>query len=810
VSTDTAGKVDAARLARDAYLYIRQSSLAQVTHNTESTLRQYDLRGRATALGWPAERIHVIDVDQGHSGASAADREGFKHLVAEVSLGRAGIVLGLECSRLARNNADWHRLLEICAYNDTLICDEDGLYDPTTFNDRLVLGMKGQISEAELHFLRARMQGGLLAKARRGELRTRLPIGLVHDHADNVTLDPDAGVRGAVALLLDTFTATGSARAVVKAFTAAGLRFPGRHLVGPHAGELYWKPMDHSEVLAVLHNPAYAGAYVYGRRKHTVDLDGHHHSRTKPQAERTVLITEHHPGYLTWAQFEHNQGVLAANAAARGDQRTKGPAREGPALLQGLAICGRCGRRMSVGYHRRAALNVPDYHCQRESIANAVAACQAINGAGIDAVVADLVLAALTPLALEVALSVSDELVHHHEHNDALRAGHVQRAEHTADQARRRYLAVDPSNRMVADTLEADWNNALRELTAIRDDYQRAHTDTGNILDNQQRQRIRALAEDFPTIWNDPATPIRERKRLIRLLVTDVTLTRHPQSITAHVRLTGGQNHTLTIDRPHTAAEQHTTDPATIELIDELLDDHPNDEIVAILHQRGITGGWGKAFNTPSLTTLTHAYALTSHGDRLIASGMLTTNQIATELAVTTTTIRKWYRRGQLTGLRVNGRRECVYHPGQHRPEPDQMAAARRPKEIANLITSTQLAVRLAVTSETILRWHQLGLITPATRHRGRDLYYPDQSRPSPAEITATRRPPGTLKAITGGQLAAKLNVTRSTIYKWYRLGLIDDVGTDTTSRHLYDPDQPRPTPYQITAARARARTATT
>jgi hypothetical protein len=363
---------------------------------------------------------------------------------------------------------------------------------------------------------------------------------------------------------------------------------------------------------------------------------------------------------------------------------------------------------------------------------------------------------------------------------------------------------------MVADTLEADWNNALRELTAIRDDYQRAAADTGDILDDQQRRRIRALAGDFPTIWNDPATPIRERKRLIRLLVTDVTLTRHPQSITAHVRLSGGQNHTLTIDRPHTAAEQHTTDPATIELIDELLHDHPNDQILAILHQRGITGRWGKAFNTPSLTTLTHAYALTSHRERLIASGMLTSNQIAADLAVTTATIRRWYLRGQLTGRAVNGRRERVYHPGQHRPEPDQMAAAQRPKEIANLITSTQLAVRLAVGSETILRWQQLALITPATCHRGRDLYYPDQSRPSPAEITATRRPPGAGKAITGGQLAAKLAVTRSTIYKWYRLGLIDDVGTDTTGRHLYDPEQKRPTPSQITAARARARTATT
>ena len=233
MSSDTSGKVTTARLGRDAYLYVRQSTLYQVANNTESTARQYDLRGRAVALGWPADRIHVIDIDQGHSGASSADREGFQHLVAEVSLGRAGIILGLECSRLARNNADWHRLLQICAHSDTLILDEDGLYDPTSFNDRLLLGMKGQMSEAELHFLRSRLRGGILAKARRGELRLQLPIGLAHDSSGETILDPDGGVRQAVSLLFDTFTATGSAFAVVKAFRKAQLTFPARHRGGP-------------------------------------------------------------------------------------------------------------------------------------------------------------------------------------------------------------------------------------------------------------------------------------------------------------------------------------------------------------------------------------------------------------------------------------------------------------------------------------------------------------------------------------------------------------------------------------------------
>jgi DNA invertase Pin-like site-specific DNA recombinase len=272
----------------------------------------------------------VIDVDQGHSGASAADREGFQHLVAEVSMGHAGIVLGLECSRLARNSADWHKLLQICAHNDTLILDEDGLYDPTSFNDRLLLGMTGQISEAELHFLRARMHGGLLAKARRGELQTRLPVGLVHDPAGNVILDPDTGVRRAIGLLFDTFTATGSARAVVKAFHDQQLTFPGRHLAGPHHGELYWRPLRHDDVLHILHNPRYTGAYAYRRRKHITDLDGRHRTVTKPIEQWTVLIPDHHPGYLCWQQYERNLAVLAATAASRGEDVEPGPPAKAP------------------------------------------------------------------------------------------------------------------------------------------------------------------------------------------------------------------------------------------------------------------------------------------------------------------------------------------------------------------------------------------------------------------------------------------------------------------------------------------------
>ena len=600
-----ASKVTADHLRREAYLYVRQSTLYQVANNTESGRRQYDLRGRAVALGWPAEKVIVIDVDQGQSGASAADREGFQRLVAEVSLGRAGIVLGLECSRLARNNADWHALLRLCAFNNTLICDEDGLYDPATINDRLLLGLKGTMSEAELHFIRARLQGGLLAKAARGELAVRLPTGLVYDAAGNVVLDPDSGVRGAITHLFNTFAATGSASATVKAFAAEALTFPARHLTGPHAGELYWAPLRHDHVLFVLHNPRYAGAYSYGRRRQVTDAAGHHRTLTKARQDWTTLIPDAHPGYINWDQYETNQATLSANATAHGQDRKAGPPREGPALLQGLLICGKCGRRMSVGYHRRCdGTLVPDYTCQREGIATGTPACQSTCGSGIDATVAQLVLASLTPLAVQTALTVSTELAARATEADQIRATSVQRAQHAAHAARRRYLAVDPSNRLVADTLEADWNHKLRELTDAQDDYQRASQRDAATLNEQQQQRIRALTDDLPALWHDPATPMRQRKRLIRLLVTDITLIRTSEHITAHVRLPGGQQHTLTVPRPRTAAELHTTPAATLALIDQLMAEHTFDEAVTVLHEQNILTGWGKPYNVASLTAL--------------------------------------------------------------------------------------------------------------------------------------------------------------------------------------------------------------
>jgi DNA invertase Pin-like site-specific DNA recombinase len=668
--TDNASvKVSADHLRRDAYLYVRQSSLYQVANNTESSRRQYDLRGRAVALGWPADRVVVIDVDQGQSGASAADRAGFQALVADVSLGKAGIVLGLECSRLARNNADWQRLLELCAFTNTLICDEDGLYDPTAINDRLLLGIKGTISEAELHLIRARLQGGILAKARRGELALRLPIGLVYDPTGAVVLDPDVGVRESISHLFATFEATGSALAVVKAFAAEGLRFPGRHLTGPHAGELYWVPLRHQHVLFTLHNPRYAGAYFYGRRRQFRDLEGRHRHIRKPREDWTVFIPGAHPGYISMETFEANQARLAANAAAHGEDRRAGPAREGPALLQGLVVCGRCGRRMTVNYHRRCnASLVPDYSCQTEGIERATRPCMNVCGSGIDAAVAELVLAELSPLAVEAALSVAAELTNRAADADRIRAQGVERARYAADAARRRYLAVDAANRLVADALEADWNQKLRELAEAQDEYDRAKDQGAAPLGEDQCVKILALVTDLPALWADPATPMRERKRLIRLLVTDVTLAKDNDHITAQVRLTGGATRTVVVDRPLRAWEAHTTPAATVALIDELLEDHTFDEAVKVLNERGLTGGWGKPFSVTSLTQLCHLRGIQSLRARLQAQGMLTADQMAVQFGVTRATIKRWQARGYITSRRIDGRREHLYHPGQSRP----------------------------------------------------------------------------------------------------------------------------------------------
>jgi DNA invertase Pin-like site-specific DNA recombinase len=665
-ATATVSKVTVEHLARTAYLYVRQSTLRQVQVNTESAQRQYALRQRAIALGWPVEQIVVIDTDQGQSGASAADREGFQRLVADVGLGKAGIVLGLEVSRLARNNADWHRLLEISALAGTLICDEDGLYDPADFNDRLLLGLKGTMSEAELHFIRARLQGGILSKARRGELPMPLPVGLVTDPAGKVVLDPDRAVQDAVGHLFATFARTGSARAVVYAFNRDGLLFPSRIRKGPRKGELAWNEMTHWRALLTLHNPRYAGAFAYGQRRTRKTPDGRTSTRQLPREQWITLIPDAHPGYLTWEQFEHNQKLLAANAYAHASDRTAGPAREGPALLQGLAICGRCGRRMTIRYHQRRGTLVPDYRCANENIQRTGPVCQQLPGHGIDSAIEQLLLETVTPLALEVALTVQAELETRADQADQLRRSHVQRARQHAELARRRYLAVDPDNRLVADTLEADYNDALRALQAAQDQYDRQAAAANAALDEHRQAQIRQLATDFPKLWSDPATPARERKRITRLLIEDVTINKTDQ-IHLHVRFRGGQTTSLTTPIPPNAWQARQTDPDTLAMLDRLLDNHTDAETAAELNAADRLTGTGTPFTRHIVVHIRRAHDLPSHHDRLRTRGLLTTAEIAERLTAHPTTIKRWLAAGLLTSHKANDKNQQLFDP----PDPD-------------------------------------------------------------------------------------------------------------------------------------------
>ena len=683
-------KVTADHLRRNAYLYVRQSSLRQVLHNTESTQRQYDLRGRAIRLGWTAEQIVVIDTDQGQSGASAADRDGFQRLVAEVSMGRAGVVLGLEVSRLARNNADWHRLLEICALSRTLILDEDGLYDPGNFNDRLLLGLKGAMSEAELHMLKARLIGGQLSKARRGELVMSLPVGLLHTSTGKVVLDPDTAVQQAIRHLFATFTATGSAIATVKAFRQQQLKFPRRVAAGERKGELVWAALEHSQALRVLHNPRYAGAFCYGRHGHGRTPAGKPTTRLLPRDEWTVLINDAHPGYITWDQYETHQQRLSELAAARGTDRLASPPREGPALLQGLAICGICGRRMTVRYHTRRDTQFPDYVCQYEGIRTATPICQNIPGAGIDTAVGALLMQKLTPLALESALAVAEELTTRADDADRLRQATVQRARYHTDLARRRYLAVDPTNRLVADSLEADWNNALRELADATDEYERAKASAAGPLTAQQQARITALAADIPALWTNPDTPQRERKRMARLLLQDVTISRGDH-ITVHIRLKGGQDHSLKLPLPLASWQLRKTPDDVVAAIDGLTEQHTDSQIAAILEQRGFTSGTGQPLHARIIRQIRDAYQLRSHTQRLRDAGLLTLNEIARQLDINPRTVKSWRNAGLLTGHFANDKGEYLYElPSPDLPRPRIGRPPRQPHPTAARIPPTE------------------------------------------------------------------------------------------------------------------------
>lgn len=655
---NTYSKVQAHDLTRGAYLYIRQSSMRQIVENGEGTRRQYALRGRAVALGWREDQIIVIDNDQGESGASAVWREGFQRLVSDVGLGRAGIVMGLEVSRLARNNADWQRLLEICALADTLILDEDGIYDPASFNDRLLLGLKGTMSEAELHMIKARLRGGILTKAQRGEFRCALPTGFVYDASGNVVLDPDIQVRETLHHFFDTFTRVGSVSQTVKVFNKEGLLFPSRL----HNSETLFRPLAVSTAQRTLTNPRYAGAYAYGRRQYRRNYEGGTVIHNRAMNDWLACIPDAHPGYISWKTHQDNLGILRENSHGYQAARASLP-REGAALLQGRVICGHCGRHLRVRYAARRGRQDIWYVCDRAQQYQASPHCQSIAGRPVDEAVSMLIAEQMTPVSVELTLAIRREIEKRYEEADKLRCCAIERARTEADLAQRRFMQVDPDNRLVADTLESEWNEKLRILASVREERERASRHDKLILDNAIHDRLIAMTEDFGRLWHGSEIPHRERKRLLALIIEDVTLVKLvAEGITRiHVRFKGGKVKTLDTFNPKSHAQKIKTPQDVIRLIDKLLDNHLYPEIADILNQRGYHPGSAACkgngdfrFTPLRVACLANRYKLRSRYDRLRDRGMLTKKEAARHLNIHEQTVVRWAKYGLIQSHAYN------------------------------------------------------------------------------------------------------------------------------------------------------------
>src|SRR5215210_635884 len=512
-------KIKPSHTQRAAYVYIRQSTPGQVEHNRESTARQYALANRAAQLGWPKQQVVVIDEDLGLSGSTTDKRSGFARLTSEVALAHVGIVLGLEVSRLARNNADWYRLLELCGITDTLIGDNDGIYHPALFNDRLLLGLKGTMSEAELHIIRARLDGGIRNKAVRGELRRGLPVGFVWgEQAGEVLFHPDEAVTGAVRTVFERFTEFGSARRVWLWFRSEGLLFPLQIMPAGLPGPVKWVAPTYTALHHILSNPVYAGAYTYGKTKYERYLDEHgavrKRSRHLPVDQWSVLIQDHHPGFIDWATYQANQARLDSNTRPRPHQ-AGGAVREGSALLQGLVTCGHCGRRLHV--HYRGRNSAPGYHCAGKDLVNGRGVyCLNVGGIVIEQAVANAFLEAVTPAAVEATMLSVQHLQANHDAALSQWRLEVERARYEAERAERRYRAVEPENRLVARGLETEWENRLRDLHVAEAELHRRQQQVPPPVGPEQRQRILALGMDLQQVWTASTTTDRDRKELLR------------------------------------------------------------------------------------------------------------------------------------------------------------------------------------------------------------------------------------------------------------------------------------------------------
>lgn len=647
-------KIAPSHLQRAAFVYIRQSSASQVEHNRESTLRQYALAQRAMALGWSEQQVSVVDEDLGLSGASAAHRSGFARMTAEVALGHVGIILGLEVSRLARNNSDWYRLLDLCSMTDTLIGDADGVYNTALFNDRLLLGLKGTMSEAELHILRARLDGGIRNKAARGDLRRGLPTGMVWGEADGeVRLHPDEAVVAAVRTVFARFSELGSARRVWLWFREENLSFP---LQMHHSEQIRWVAPTYMAIHSVLANPVYAGAYCYGRTRQERYVDEHGMLRKRirrlPQSQWAVFIRDHHEGYIDWATYEANQARLGANIKPR-PHEAGGAVREGTALLQGLAICGHCSRRLRT--HYRGANQTPGYHCSNKGIENGRGVfCLNVGGLQIDAAITEAFLRAVEPAGLEAAVRAAEQLEVDHDAALAQWRLSVERTRYEAQRAERRYHAVDPENRLVARGLEAQWEKHLHELEQAQQELARREQARPRTLSVQERHGLLALGKDLQRLWHAPTLSVRDRKQLLRTLLEEVTVTVHREQYQAHLKLRwrGGKLTECDVALPRSRPATIRTDEDTLALVRRLAQHYPDATIAGILNAQGRLSAQGLRFNQNLVGNLRRHWKIPCFEPpaERPEGELLSIRQAARVLGTAPSTLHRWVNDGFIAG----------------------------------------------------------------------------------------------------------------------------------------------------------------
>lgn len=693
----SSAKIQPRHLERLVYIYIRQSSLKQVEQNLESQDLQYQLAHRAQALGWRQDQIVIIDDDLGKSAVTAEGREGFQSLVAAVGLGQVGLILVFDVSRLARNCSDWYRLLDLAALCDSLIGDAGAIYDPRDYNDRLLLGIKGTLAEAQWHAMRQRLSAARLNKARRGELVFRLPVGYDRAKDGQVVLTPDREVQGAIRLVFDLFDRLGSARAVLLELVQQKIELPRRVQSGSDQGDIEWVRARYTAVYQILKHPAYAGAYSYGKHSRVRLPEGKVVVQRVPLREWEVLIRDAFPAYISWEQYMHNQERLRENA--QGANWNKGTPREGEALLQGIVICGRCGRRMRV----RTGGRRPAYACYQANRDYGAPRCQHFTAHHVDEAVVELFLEAIQPARLDVALAAVEEMETQRQMLAEQWQKRLKRARYETDLARRRYERVDPDNRLVAGELEQRWEEKLRECKRLEQEWQQAQQQELAPLSEADRQLIRQLADDLPALWHAETTTNAERKRLLRCLLQDVTLDRFskPGVSIIHVRWQTGTTTTVEVDRPPPGC---WTPPAALRRIRELAPLHPDDQIAVILNEEGLHTGKGHQWTTKRVEKARkrrgiptacpcHAREPGPRGD-----GLITTAEAAQQLGVDAATITIWFRQGILQGhQRKPGSSLWV-----HISEEDRQRLIGSTSPNPSLVTVRRAADRLGMTTEQV------------------------------------------------------------------------------------------------------------